>query len=111
MQLAGPSRGGDGGATGARDVGTGVGKKTEEVVVVPIGDTSVGDENIFEQESGVVGGVGTLVGTSLSITLQLQEHRLPVGHCQLCEEEKETVAAPGSARACCTGQQGSAGRG
>ena len=72
-------------------------------MVVPIGDTSVGDENIFEQESGVVGGVGTLVGTSLSITLQLQEHRLPVGHCQLCEEEKETVAAPGSARACCPG--------
>ena len=27
------------------------------------------------------------------------------------EEEKETVAAPGSARACCPGQQGSAGRG
>ena len=65
---------------------------------------SVGDENMARQESGVVGGVGS----SLSITLQalqLQEHRLPVGHCQLCEEEKETVAAPGSARACCPGQQ------
>ena len=79
-----------------------IGKKTEGVVGELIAGASVGNENMARQESGVVGGVGSSLSITLQ-TLQLQEHRLPVGHCQ---EEKETVAAPGSARACCPGQQG-----
>ena len=104
LQLVEASRGGDGGGTEARDEATEdvIGKKTEGVVGELTEGASVGDENMVRQESGVVGGVGSSLSITLQ-TLQLQEHRLPVGHCQ---EEKETVAAPGSARACCPGQQG-----
>ena len=79
------SRGGDGGAAGADDEDTlaVIGKKREELLVeegLTVGAT-VGDENIAWQESGVVGGVSS---SDLSITplLQIQEHRLPDGHCQ-----------------------------
>ena len=113
MQLAETSRGGDGGEIGARDEDARdvIGKKTEEAVEELIADASEGDENMTRQESGVVGGVGSSL--SITLQLQLQEHRLPVGHCQpVVRRRRRTVAAPGSARACsCPGQQGSAGRG
>ena len=74
-----------GGAAGADDEDTlaVIGKKREELLVeegLTVGAT-VGDENMAWQESGVVGGVSS---SDLSITplLQIQEHRLPDGHCQ-----------------------------
>lgn len=81
MQLVEASRGGDGGATKATDEDAEdvIGKKREGVVEELIAGASVGDENMARQESGVVGGVGSL---SITLQLQLQEHRLPVGHCQ-----------------------------
>jgi len=82
LQLVEASRGGDGGGTEARDEDTGevIGKKTEGVVGELTAGASVGDENMVRQESGVVGGVGSSL--SITLQLQLQEHRLPVGHCQ-----------------------------
>ena len=82
MQLVEVSRGGDGGGTETRDEDAGdvIGKKTEGVVGELIAGASVDDENMVLQESGVVGGVGSSL--SITLQLQLQEHRLPVGHCQ-----------------------------
>ena len=101
LQLAEASRGGDGGAAGARDEGARdvIGKKTEGVVEELIVDASVADENMTRQESGVVGGVGS--NLSITLQLQLQEHRLPVGHCQLVVRRRRRrwrlLGAPGRA--------------
>ena len=101
LQLAETSRGGDGGATGARDEGARdvIGKKTEGVVEELIVDASEADENMTRQESGVVGGVGSSL--SITLQLQLQEHRLPVGHCQLVVRRRRRrwrlLGAPGRA--------------
>ena len=57
-----------------------IGENTEGVAGELSAGASVDDENIVLQESGVVGGVGSSL--SITLQLQLQEHRLPVDHCQ-----------------------------